>query len=472
MAANYLHGVEVIELNRGPVPVQVVKSAVIALIGTAPLGPKNEPVLVLSDRDAAQFGAPIPGFTIPQALAAIFAQGAGTVIVVNVFNPTTNTTLTTGEAVQVSGSTFNLAAAPLSDLVITTTGGSPVTLVNGTDYTVDAFGKVTIINGTTYPSGTNLLATYRKLDASTVSNAQIIGAVDPTTEARTGLKAYDEVYNLFGFVPRIWIAPVFSTVTAVSAELLVYANRYRGHALIDAPVGTTVSAAITGRGPSGSINFNTSSKRAVLCFPHLKAFDLATGNEVNRPYSSYLAGVIAATDLAEGYWVSPSNKEIKGILGAELKITAHISDPQSQANILNENGVVTVFNSFGTGLRSWGNRSAAFPSSTAPSNFIAVQRTADIIHESIERACLQFIDRPINQALIDAIRDTVNAFMRTLIQRGAIIDGVCTYDPAKNEPTQLAAGQIVFDIEFMPPTPAERITFDSFINIEFLRQLV
>jgi uncharacterized protein len=155
-----------------------------------------------------------------------------------------------------------------------------------------------------------------------------------------------------------------------------------------------------------------------------------------------------------------------------LKITAHISDPQSQANILNENGIVTVFNSFGTGLRSWGNRSASFPSSTAPSNFIAVQRTADIIHESIERACLQFIDRPINQALIDAIRDTVNAFMRTLIQRGAIIDGVCTYDPAKNEPTQLAAGQIVFDIEFMPPTPAERITFDSFINIEFLRQLV
>lgn len=469
--SNFLHGVEVIELNRGPVPVQVVKSAVIALIGTAPSGPKNEPVLVLSERDAAQFGSPTTGFTIPQALAAIFAQGAGTVIVVNVFDPATNTVTNTAEAVTPLNGRFKLAATPLSDLVITTSGGSPVTLELGADYTVDAFGNVTILNRLTYPDDTSLLATYKRLDAASVTNAQIIGAIDAVSGARTGLRVYELTYNMFGFVPRIWIAPGFSTVTAIATELGVYANRYRGHSLIDAPVGTTVSVALTGRGPLGAINFNTSSKRAVLCFPHLKAFDLATESEVNRPYSAYLAGVIASTDLAEGYWVSPSNKEIKGIVGSEINISAHISDPQSEANILNENGIVTVFNSFGTGLRSWGNRSAAFPSSTAPSNFIAVQRTADILHESLERACLQFIDRPINQALIDAIRDTVNAFMRTLIQRGAIIEGECTYDPAKNEPTQLAAGQIVFDIEFMPPTPAERIRFDSFINIELLRQL-
>ena len=472
MAANFLHGVEVIELNRGPVPVQIVKSAVIALIGTAPSGPRNEPVLVLSERDAAQFGAQIPGFTIPQALAAIFAQGAGTVIVVNVFDSSTNTAAVTGEARTVENGRFKLQNAPLSNLVITTTSGSPTTLVLGTDYAVDAFGNVTILDRVAYPDATNLLAAYSRLDASTVTNAQVIGGVDGVTGARSGLRVYDLVFNLFGFVPRIWIAPGFSTVAAISAELVVYANRYRGHALIDAPIGTTVSGAIAGRGPAGSINFNTSSKRAVLCYPHLRAFDLATEANVNRPFSSYLAGVIASTDLSEGFWVSPSNKEIKGIVGSERNITAHISDPQSEANLLNENGIVTLFNSFGTGLRSWGNRSAAFPSSTAPSNFINVQRTADILHESLERACLQFIDRPINQALIDAIRDTVNAFMRTLVQRGAIIDGVCTYDPAKNEPTQLASGQIVFDIEFMPPTPAERITFDSFINIEILRQLV
>ena len=43
MAANYLHGVETTEIERGPVPVKTVKSAVIGLVGTAPVGPVNEP---------------------------------------------------------------------------------------------------------------------------------------------------------------------------------------------------------------------------------------------------------------------------------------------------------------------------------------------------------------------------------------------------------------------------------------------
>ena len=38
MAANYLHGVETIEVERGPRPVRTVKSAVIGLIGTVTTG--------------------------------------------------------------------------------------------------------------------------------------------------------------------------------------------------------------------------------------------------------------------------------------------------------------------------------------------------------------------------------------------------------------------------------------------------
>ncbi|CAG75673.1 bacteriophage tail sheath protein (partial), partial [Pectobacterium atrosepticum SCRI1043] len=38
LAANYLHGVETIEVETGARPVKTVKSAVIGLIGTAPQG--------------------------------------------------------------------------------------------------------------------------------------------------------------------------------------------------------------------------------------------------------------------------------------------------------------------------------------------------------------------------------------------------------------------------------------------------
>ena len=56
MAANYLHGIETLEVERGPRAIRVVKSAVIALVGTAPMGPVNTLTLSLNDRDAAQFG--------------------------------------------------------------------------------------------------------------------------------------------------------------------------------------------------------------------------------------------------------------------------------------------------------------------------------------------------------------------------------------------------------------------------------
>jgi hypothetical protein len=48
MAANYLHGVETIEVENGARPVKTVKSAVIGLIGTAPMGDVNTLVQCLT----------------------------------------------------------------------------------------------------------------------------------------------------------------------------------------------------------------------------------------------------------------------------------------------------------------------------------------------------------------------------------------------------------------------------------------
>lgn len=469
MAANYLHGVETIELKKGPVPVSVVKSAVIGLVGIAPIGAKNVLTLVQNAEDAAQFGSELPGFTIPQALAAIFKQGAGTVLVVNVFDSTADTANVTAESKTITNGKAKLTYAPIGAVTITNSAGT-TTFVSGSDYTIDDFGNLTVLNFTNIAEASVVKATYKRLDATLISNSDIIGTIS-NTDVHTGIQMWDKSFNDYGFNPRILIAPGFSSTNAIATEMLVKADKFRAHALIDAPAGTTVANAITGRGPSGSINFYTSNKRAILCYPMLKAYDTASDANQDRPYSQFLAGVIAATDNEEGYWVSPSNKEIKGIVGIERTITWALNDANTSANLLNEKGIVTIAAGYGTGYRTWGNRSAAFPTSTAPSNFISVQRTADILHESLELAMLQFIDQPINNAVIDAIKETVNAFMRTLIGRGAIVDGNCTFSAGKNPPTELAAGHLTFDINFMPPTPAERITFESFIDINLLKSL-
>ena len=588
MAANYLHGVETINVQKGTRPIQVVKSSVIAIVGTAPMGPVNQPTLVLSETDAAQFGEKVPGFTIPQALDAIFKQGPATIVVVNTFNNLLNTIQVFNESKTVTNNKAKLDFVPVVDMVLTnspdTTGEtkatatltvtgigtngqtstvyvqdplygtfalasytksggddtaakvatSIVTAINsftsvnggysasstgavititaraglgarindalisisgtvtatttafaggvygtqtiqpytlGVDYTVDALGNVSVISGSTIAEGTTVKASYKKLDAGSVTNAQIIGSLDANGN-RTGIKVWDLIYSTYGFTPKILIAPGFSHISAIATELIASTSKFRAHCLVDAPEGATVAQAIAGRGPAGTIGgFNTSNKRAILCYPMVKVYDSVTDSNINAPLSQFAAGVMSNTDFEEGYWYSPSNHEIKGIVGLERTITAGINNASSEANLLNEKGIVTVFNSFGTGFRLWGNRAASWPSSTTPDNFIAVQRVADILAESIEYSMLEFIDKPINNATIDAIKESVNSFIRTLIGRGALIDGKCKFDRAKNPDTEIALGHLVFDIDYMPPTPAERITFNHYIDISLLKSL-
>lgn len=469
---NYLHGVETITLSAGPKPVQVVKSAVIALVGIAPTEyAKNVLTLVQNDTDAAAFGKQVPGFNIPQSLAHIFAQGFGTVLVVNTFSLTGNSAQVTDEVQAIANGKAKLAFAPLNTVTIKDSGDQAVSWVLNTDYTIDAYGNFQAL--TTEVEDGSFKFTYKKLDATTVDAAQIIGTVDSETEARTGMKVLALAKNMFGFNAKLLTAPGYSSLSSVAAEMIALADTFRAIALLDAPYGTTVAGAIAGRGIAGEINFNTSSTRAFLLYPYLKSYDEATDANQDFPYSAYMAGIIAATDNNEGYHVSPSNHEIKGIVGAERNITAGINDANSQANLLNEVGITTIFNSFGTGIRTWGNRTAAWPTNTAPENFLPIQRTADVVHESLENAVLQFIDKPITRALIDAIRETGNTFIRALIGRGAMIAGSRVEFPAElNQPADIALGKLTYNLIMMPPVPAERVVIRSFIDINILKNLL
>lgn len=407
MPANFLHGIETIEVSTGTKTIKTVKTAIIGLIGTAPINKVkdeyksiNTPILITNEEDAAlYFGEHEAGFTIPQALNAIFDQGAGIVIVINVFDPSVHE---------------NVEDVELSD---------------------------------------------------------IVGKIEALTGKRTGLKVFEDCYSEFGYYPKTIIAPVYGEDQVVVNEINIICKKLRAIGLVDAPIGTSVQDAIKARGEN-TINFNINSDRIVLCYPHLKVYDYSSQQIKLEPYSQRLAGVIAAKDIDKGYHYSPSNTNIEGIIGTEKNLTSMINDPTSEVNLLNEAGIVTVFNSYGTGFKTWGNRSSAYPSNTEPINFINIRRTADILHESVEQAMLDYIDLPIDEGLIDTICEVVNQFVRTLIGRGALIDGKCTFNSDKNPSNEIANGHLVFDLEFMPPSPAERITFESFINTDLLKALI
>ncbi|HUN58011.1 MAG TPA: phage tail sheath subtilisin-like domain-containing protein [Candidatus Binataceae bacterium] len=571
MPASFLHGVEVIETTTGPAPITVVKSSVIGLVGTAPVWnvqtpasapATNVPTLVGSALDATNFGAMVQGYTIPYALNAILQQGAGQVIVINVFDPTlhatylilsgtfsaagainlghmgigtlavlpTTTTSETGEVHTFGGSPATIQlnhANVVSATVVVTSDPSGTTYVQGTDYSINAVtglvsrlaggaigeteevlvnysyysgtpylaghdydmdpinGIVTLISGGAIAVGATVAVSFSYGDPGKVQDSDIVGAV--TNGNYSGLQGLLTTFGTMGFFAKVLIAPGYSQNADVADAMLALAGQIRGMALIDSPPSTTPANAIANRGAAGNA-FDTSSTRAILCYPQEMFYDtglVPTGVTLNGttpvqevanqnavgPYSQWVAGAIAYQDLQNGYWWSPSNTEVSGILGPDVTLYASLLDASSDSNNLNANGIMTVFNAFGTGLRVWGNRSAGFPTITTPDNFISIRRTMDVIEESVELAMLQFMDQPITNGLITAILATVNAFLRSLIQRGALVAGTASFNPAENPPSQIAAGQLVFDIDVMPPPPAERLTFNVYIDSTLLSQL-
>jgi len=87
MPEQFLHGVEVVQIDTGTRPIRTVRSAVIGLVGTAPLAdadkfPLNTPVLIAGKRaDAAGLGAT---GTLAPAIDDIFDQSGAVVVVIRV----------------------------------------------------------------------------------------------------------------------------------------------------------------------------------------------------------------------------------------------------------------------------------------------------------------------------------------------------------------------------------------------------
>lgn len=157
-----------------------------------------------------------------------------------------------------------------------------------------------------------------------------------------------------------------------------------------------------------------------------------------------------------------------GVTALEVPLTARIDDPQSETNRLNEKGITTVFNSYGTGFRAWGNRLACFPSVSHIKNFEVAQRTGDIIDESIRQFELQYVDRPIDDALIDSLIESIRTFLGTL---NSIVGYSVGLDHDYDLVDAFSKGQIPLVYDYTPKLPAERISNASVMTRKYLVNL-
>jgi phage tail sheath protein FI len=533
----FLHGAEVLQIDTGSRPITTPSSAIIGLVGSAPFGPLNTPTLISGSQSLATqtFGAAGYGFTLPDALKAIFEQCGAQVVVVNVADPADNTLQTTvaaaaqtfsstgkiqlphiaASAVALTGPvtapmTFQGAALPLptgstapvvksadgtKTYALTTDytfAGNTITQVEsgsmtadqavlvtytitgitaGTDYTVDAkTGLILLISGGKIAANATLNVAYSYLDPTKVTQAIVAGGTDVTTGAYTGAQALLAAASAAGVTPRILCAPGFTgiktgtTANAVLAALSTVADKLRAIVVADGPSAangplTTDAAAISFRNDWGS-------KRIFLVDPGVIRLNPVTNANDTQAASGYVAGLIANQDATNGFWFSPSNHVLNGVLGTNRPVDFAMGDYTSRANLLNQNDIATII--YKDGYRLWGNRTC---SADPQWSFLSVVRTADMINDAILASFLWAVDRNITKTFLTDVVDGVNSYLRGLKAQGAIIDGRAWADPELNTPATIASGQIYIDFDFAPPYPAEHITFRSMINDNYLTEV-
>ena len=287
--------------------------------------------------------------------------------------------------------------------------------------------------------------------------SNVIGGVNSTNGKYEGVHAFLSAQTELGVQPRILIAPGFTDQSAVVAELKGICEQMRAIGIIDGP-STTDAAAQTYAG-------NFGDKRLYMIDPKVTVY--RDGSPVYEPASSVVAGLIAKTDNDKGFWHSPSNQTINGITGTERAIDFQMGDTTSRANVLNGQKIATIIRE--DGYRLWGNLTL---SSDTKWQFISVVRTADIINDSLLRAHLWAVDRNINKTYFDDVAESVNAYLRTLQNLGAILGGTCWADPDLNSEVNLQAGKVYFNFDFTPPAPAQTITFSSYLTNDYFAELV
>jgi phage tail sheath protein FI len=468
------HGIQIDERLAGVRSVNAPPTAVVGVIGTAPnflTGAKADGklALVTNAKTAAAFGPDLPGYTIPNALNAILEYCSPRIVVIDVFNPDKHKSSVADEVVTLDDrGNASLTHMGIISAVVKYNGDA---LLEGTDYKLDkAYGTLERIKAGALEPKAELKIDYEYGDPSLVTSQDIIGAVDEAG-FRSGIQAFVDSATRLGYMPRILLAPGYTFGTSVATKLLAMADKIHAIAYLDVPVGATVKQCIEGRGPDGEINLGTSSDRAVLCYPQVEVIDPRTDQKVFEPLSQNLAGLACYVDMTEGFFVSPSNHELRRVIGIETPVGWSIDDPNCEAAMLNEVGIVTVVHPYGEGFKMWGNRTASFPSETHPICNISVRTVADYMHEVILRALRRYMDQPMDKPVLGFAREDVLAALENLKRQKAIIGSSFTWPEDENPISEMSAGHVFYELSFLPPIPINRITVRKSIDTTWLKNL-
>ncbi len=210
--------------------------------------------------------------------------------------------------------------------------------------------------------------------------------VTDDTDLQAKLPLLSSANVAIGMQPRIIVLPPTANDGAIGAAMAI-ANATLATVVVTAPAGMTPAALVTtrtttpapatgGTPPPAVSGLARKDARLIICHGHLKN-TLPGGNPaILEPLGAHLVGGM----VNRSYGKSPLGSEIKGVNALDVTLTLSLSDESSDAEKLNDVGVVSVNLRPDGQLVIWGDRNSTYTESmTDPNTLINVIRARDAI---------------------------------------------------------------------------------------------
>ena len=356
----------------------------------------------------------------------------------------------------------------LDTIVVKDVTGS-VTYEKGVDYIAsfdsDGYAVVTRVSAAdSIPDGSTLQIGFTKLNPDGVTAADIIGGVSAATGECTGLECLNMIYPMFGLTPGLLIAPEWSddpnVIAAMEAKCTGINGCFKCECLVDISSNASRAAASPATAALKYSDVKTAKENCGVDSPHaIACWPWGLVGEKRYAPSAVVAAQTAylTAENADVPYIYPSNKS-NGLTGACLEDGTLVRLDQEQGNLLNSYGVVTFINR--NGYKTWGNNTAAYPSTTDPKDrYIAIRRMFTWWSNTLILTYFQRVDDPMNHRLIENIVDSENIRGNGFVARGMVADAHVEFRENENPVTSLLNGTIQFHLFLTPFPPAEDIEF-------------
>jgi len=221
-----------------------------------------------------------------------------------------------------------------------------------------------------------------------------------------------EIFNLL-------LIPGISDNTALSAAL-AFAERKRAFAIIDPPPEATAFQIPNSPLPpiASLIASVPTSQNGAIYFPYLKATDPVSSLPTSVAPSGYVAGVFATTDSTRGVWKAPAGIGTP-LIGTTGPVATGVMNDMQQG-VLNLDSI-NCLRTFSNSTVVYGARTlVAGNTAFAQSKYVSVRRMTLFIEQSLVSSLTWVVFEPNDEPLWIAIRMTIEAFLLSLFNQGAL----------------------------------------------------